>query len=435
MPVELKLVATPDQVRQSMASFNAEAYSYPARVLSLLHQTTYFVYDDDTQCFGPAKYVGFVEMSFAKYEEALNRDHTGAPFDGFATRRAIESAVSTAFAPDEHLRSKLKLWAESLFGPGALEGVDETKWAFVRVRVPRDYWALVANPEMYNIQQAVAELTEDEWLVHRSDVKSGDRVAIWQAKGRGKQRGIVALGEVLTNPTTMLPQPEHQKYYLDPMLMTAERRAVVRYILPPDVPLWLEDDKSGTLDGLSVARATGGTVFKILPDQWQKLLEAVGGWPTSQTRPEEAAVEAADALRSKNQGFQSDSAIRQAVEKYAMNRAESHFVSLGYSVKVVGKPYDLCCTKGTSVLYVEVKGTQTGGTDILLTPNEVSFANSHRNEMALFVLYGIAVARTAGNIILSGGLVHIDPSWIIDMSRLSPLGYSYALPERQSTAS
>jgi Domain of unknown function (DUF3883)/EVE domain len=434
MPVELKLVATPDQVRQSLASFNAEVRSYPARALSLLHQTTYFVYDDDAEDFGPAKYVGFVEMSFAKYEQALRHDHRGDPFDGFATRRAIESTFSTAFAPDEQLQSRLEKWAEALLGPGVFEGVDKTKWAFVRVRVPRNYWALMANPEMYNIQQAVSELTEDDWLVQRSDVKSGDRVAIWKAKGRSNQRGIVALGEALTNPATMLPRPESEKYYLEPMLMTAQRRVVVRYVLPAHVPHWMENDKSGVLDSLSVAHATGGTVFKISPSQWHKLVEVLGGWPPSQARPEEGAVQAADVLRSASQGFQSDSAVRQAVEEYAMKRAESHFVSLGYSVERVGKPYDLRCSRGADVLYVEVKGTQTQGADILLTPNEVSFANTHRNEMALFVLHDVTISRVNGNIVPNGGIARIEPNWVIDVSRLSSLGYSYVLPEEKSTS-
>jgi hypothetical protein len=40
-----------------------------------------------------------------------------------------------------------------------------------------------------------------------------------------------------------------------------------------------------------------------------------------------------------------DSAVRRAVEEYAMRLAEAHFVSLFVSVKRKGKPYDLCCTK------------------------------------------------------------------------------------------
>lgn len=114
-----------------------------------------------------------------------------------------------------------------------------------------------------------------------------------------------------------------------------------------------------------------------------------------------------------------------------MKCAETHFVGLGYSVERKGKPYDLCCTKGASVLYVEVKGTQTEGTEVLLTPNEVEFANEHRGKMALFVVHNVAVSRENGNIVVSGGATYVEPDWVIDSARLLPLGYSYSLPQEK----
>lgn len=39
-----------------------------------------------------------------------------------------------------------------------------------------------------------------------------------------------------------------------------------------DVPLLKE---------LKVARATGGSIFHVTPDQWDTLMEIVGGWPGS----------------------------------------------------------------------------------------------------------------------------------------------------------
>lgn len=433
MPVELVFVTTSEQVRQSVTRFNAEAKRFPARALSLLHQTTYWVYDDDSESFGPAKYVGFADMSFAKYEEAVNHRHTGDSFDGFATRRAIESALVRSFSSDEQLRSKLEGWGNSLLGSGAFDRVDQSKWTFARLNVQRSYWALMANPKWYDIQGAVAELDEDDWTVRRSKVRAGDRVAIWKAKGRSGHRGIVALGEVLTDPASRTPLPASRKYCLDlSLITTTERRVIVRYVVPPKAPMWLEEDKTGLLDRLSVAHATGGTVFKIDPEHWSELLTLLGGWWNGAFSPDEAAVEAASAARAKSQGFQGDSAVRQAVEEYAMKRAEAHFASLFESVMRKGKPYDLLCANGASVLYVEVKGTQTEGTDILLTPNEVRFANEHRDEMALFVVYNVDVSREDGRIVTSGGVTRVEANWAIEMSHLSPLGYSYSLTEKQS---
>lgn len=199
--------------------------------------------------------------------------------------------------------------------------------------------------------------------------------------------------------------------------------------------MWVDEDKSGLLETLSAARATGGTVFKISLEQWQKLVVLLGGWRSGERSTSEAAVEAAVIARAKTQGFQVDSAVRRAVEEHAMKQAEAHFVSLFDSVKRKGKPYDLCCTKQSSVLFVEVKGTQSEGTEILLTPNEVAFAKKHRGEMALFLVYNIEASKKNGEIVTSGGTTHLDLNWVIDEARLSPLGYSYSLPEKQAEQS
>jgi hypothetical protein len=82
-----------------------------------------------------------------------------------------------------------------------------------------------------------------------------------------------------------------------------------------------------------------------------------------------------------------------------------------------------------------VKGTQTEGAEILLTPNEVEFANKHRDEMALFLVYNIEISKKDGEILASGGTTHLDLNWVIDEACLSPLGYSYSLPEKQAEQS
>ena len=294
MPVELVLVQSSNDVKQSLINFNSEAQQFRDRALSLFRQTTYWVYDDNSDSFGAAKFVGFSDMSFAKYEEAVNARHTGAPFDGSATHHAIESALATSFSRYETLRSKLEAWGNSLLGADAFEGVDQTKWNFVLLNSRRNYWALVANPQRYDIEAAVAELEEDDWAVSDSDVRLGDRVAIWKAKGRGRHRGIVALGDVLTNAAPRTPLPASRKYHLDETLIVpAERRVTLRYVVPPSAPLWLQDDKSGLLGSLPVARASGGTVFKISSEQWQKLVALLGGWQSGERPSSGAAVKSA----------------------------------------------------------------------------------------------------------------------------------------------
>ena len=72
---------------------------------------------------------------------------------------------------------------------GSLDGEDEL--------VP-NYWTLVANPDIYDIDRAVQELDKDTWTTKGRDLRAGDLVAIWRASGRaGGRRGIIALGEVV----------------------------------------------------------------------------------------------------------------------------------------------------------------------------------------------------------------------------------------------
>lgn len=98
-----------------------------------------------------------------------------------------------------------------------------------RNRTP-NYWALMANPKRYDIERAVAELDEDDWTVHDSDVKAGDRVAIWKAKGQTPHRGIVALGEVLSDPASRIPLSTNRKYSLDPKLSERAETRVTRLV-------------------------------------------------------------------------------------------------------------------------------------------------------------------------------------------------------------
>ncbi|MGH3272656.1 MAG: hypothetical protein ACRDN1_26840 [Trebonia sp.] len=61
-------------------------------------------------------------------------------------------------------------------------------------------WTLAAHPARYRLVDAVRDLDEDWWLTGGADLHAGDRVAIWKYKGGDDHRGIVAFGEVLTDP-------------------------------------------------------------------------------------------------------------------------------------------------------------------------------------------------------------------------------------------
>lgn len=137
------------------------------------------------------------------------------------------------------------------------------------------YWAFLATPKDYNIEAAISDFTEDYWVVKNKKVKKGDLCVIWKAKATSNHRGIVALAEVLDDPVEMFEQPASIKYWVGKYEPSLENRVRVKYCKYDTLPIWLDDDNTGILASLSVSRATGGSIFKITPEQWEKLSDLI----------------------------------------------------------------------------------------------------------------------------------------------------------------
>jgi hypothetical protein len=138
------------------------------------------------------------------------------------------------------------------------------------------YWALCAKPQKYKVREAVLDGKPSYWITNRSDVRKGDFAVIWQGRDKQGKRGIVAFAEILSDPVEL-------EDYDDPYWIKQEEsqrqkpRVPVKFHLSPCLPLWVDDSLVGNfLRSLSVAKATGGTVFHITPEQWKKLLELSG---------------------------------------------------------------------------------------------------------------------------------------------------------------
>lgn len=128
------------------------------------------------------------------------------------------------------------------------------------------------------------------------------------------------------------------------------------------------------------------------------------------------------------QGFKITPDLRKKIEEYSVSKAIQYFQKQGFSVKNVGstKSYDLDCFKDGDTLRVEVKGTQTDGNSIILTPNEVRNAKKHKT--ALYILHSINVNIFRKKYKLSGGIDKIVNPWKIDkQGKLKPLSYMYIL--------
>jgi hypothetical protein len=131
--------------------------------------------------------------------------------------------------------------------------------------------------------------------------------------------------------------------------------------------------------------------------------------------------------------FQKDPLLRKALEYHAMEHAEDYYTRLGYHVTRKGKPYDLLCLKGEEVLFVEVKGTTSKGSDILLTRNErkQTFVVPP-GHAELFVLRDV---RSVAPGVVTSGIVDIYPRWNPNEHSLSAYQYTCELDEKRKKLS
>ncbi|MFF7008177.1 DUF3883 domain-containing protein [Streptomyces fimicarius] len=125
-------------------------------------------------------------------------------------------------------------------------------------------------------------------------------------------------------------------------------------------------------------------------------------------------------------GFISDPAKRKAIEMYAENMAKAHYEDLGWTVKRLGKPYDLHCTRDGEEKRVEVKGTTGSAAKVHLTSNEVDHAREPQHTVDLYVVSDIKIEGE--NHTASGGRVLHFKDWFPAEEDLKPRNFEYRLP-------
>jgi hypothetical protein len=157
----------------------------------------------------------------------------------------------------------------------------------------------------------------------------------------------------------------------------------------------------------------------------QRLLDSVTQTANANHESEEAAA----ISQERAAGFQSDIEIRMAVENFAMSKAKSVLVSMGYEKfenTAKFKPYDYTCERGGKHFFVEVKGTQTAGKTLILTRGEVEHIRSHADECILVLVRSVSVSGK-GTIRVSGGTAEVKESWSLRSEDLSPIQYAWTV--------
>jgi hypothetical protein len=120
-------------IRDNVARFNSAFDQYAERTLSVIRQSQYWVYSEDTGMFAPSKFSAYEGMNFPLYEKAVAGKTGPAHFHGTSARERIEEILKEKFKEDDLLSEQLIEWADSLVGPGVISGVEEGKWRFLRL--------------------------------------------------------------------------------------------------------------------------------------------------------------------------------------------------------------------------------------------------------------------------------------------------------------
>lgn len=142
---------------------------------------------------------------------------------------------------------------------------------------------------------------------------------------------------------------------------------------------------------------------------------------------EDRAALVGEEAQAGGQGFMLDPAVRAAVEARALAVAKRVYRRDGYEVEVVGRPFDLRCyrrSRPTEKLWVEVKGTQGPGADVILTHGEVEFYSTHFPRTELFVLHSVRTEKGVAR----GGNPRRYRRWRPRDRALRPITYWYRVP-------
>jgi len=138
------------------------------------------------------------------------------------------------------------------------------------------------------------------------------------------------------------------------------------------------------------------------------------------------------ARSSRAQGYQSDAALRSAIEAAAVRLAVAHYESIGATeIQELGRPYDLRVVIDGIERHVEVKGSTGNGVEsVQLTQGEVDHARSWQ-PTDLFVVDELVVGpgETEGALAVSGGRVRLWEGWQPAESHLQPTHLRYTLPK------
>ena len=140
-------------------------------------------------------------------------------------------------------------------------------------------------------------------------------------------------------------------------------------------------------------------------------------------------ISESDSVESTSQGYESDPVLRRAIEQYAVAWASNYYSENGYEVTELGKPFDLLCVRNDEVIHVEVKGSRSMLSSVILTVNEVKDARVQSWRSDLFIVEGICIDLGSDSKPKArAGNARVLQNWEPRAADLSPSRFLYSLP-------
>ena len=111
----LRYVETIEELTASVTTFNKNCESLPSTAKELISNTTYWVFDSNTNRFGASEFCAFHPMDFFSYQR-LNegRQAQRDSFGETSTREHIAELLDGEYRKDDALGQRLAAWIESL---------------------------------------------------------------------------------------------------------------------------------------------------------------------------------------------------------------------------------------------------------------------------------------------------------------------------------
>lgn len=141
-------------------------------------------------------------------------------------------------------------------------------------------WIFQANPQRYDIMNALADEEIGSnmcWTVnqHKNDIAKGHIGMIWLS---GREAGIYAIAEIVSDPQFMEEPAAENKYWIDSVDKEGEKLRVKMKIVKNMLNNPLTKESIRNTDGLqniSILRLPRGTNFKVISDEWNRIKELI----------------------------------------------------------------------------------------------------------------------------------------------------------------